>query len=401
MRMLLALPTTQLIVCFIAFSQAIFYGFSFPFYSLVLEGRGASSTEIGLNAMVGTLGVLLIGPLMPRVMVRVGYRDFCFASMAMVVASFVLLLVDAGSVALFASRALLGIGLACLWVASGAWLNHLAADENRGLVNGFFQMCYATGFVVGPNIIYLTGTDGIAAPMLASAIGLGALAVMVAFAGRLAGAPICERGRPLRWDRAWKARGLLLIALLTGVAETALYTLLPVFGLALGQPMNLALGVLVVYTIGEAALTMPLGYLADRMDRRRLLAIASLIASVSVAAIALVVQAPLFGWVAAFIAGGTVVGLYNLALVVVGETQKGADLPIVSTAFSMAYAVGCTVGATVGGVMMDVFGPLGLTGSISLVLCLFGLAVMYVFGALPRPEPAIGRSYHPPATPAE
>jgi MFS family permease len=400
MRHLLRLPRIQALVCFVGLAEAVVYGFTFPYFTLLLEAKGLSPTLIGLNAMVGTLGVLVVGPIVPKLIVRFGYRDFSICAFGIAALCFIGAAIDGSVAMLFIYRAILGVALASLWISTEAWLNHVVEDDHRGLMNGFFQTCYSFGFFLGPNLVYVTGTAGVVPP---AAIALIAVAGIIAMAGFAPRARCDFEGEASRvdWRVAWRARGLLLIAAMTGLAETALYTLLPVFGMDIGLRPNVALMVLIVYTFGEAVLSMPLGWVADRVDRRKLLAWCALAAAAMVAGLSAVGVLPLLGWVCAFIAGATVVGLYNIALVIVGETYSGSDLPVVSTAFSMSYALGCAGGATLGGAAMDVFGPYGLPGSVCVVLIVFAIGSALAFRRRSPPKDARGMRPSYRSIPAE
>ncbi len=103
--------------------------------------------------MVGTFGVLLLGPFMPRLMVRYGYRDSAWPALPESRPDLRCWFSIRASSWCFFARCLIGVALAGLWIASGAWLNHVAQNQRRGTLNGIYQMCYACGFVLGPNLI--------------------------------------------------------------------------------------------------------------------------------------------------------------------------------------------------------------------------------------------------------
>lgn len=393
------MTTPQILVCFVGFAEAIVYGYSFPYFSLALEARGLSSTLIGLNAMAGTLGAIVVGPFVPRLIARFGYRRFSIAALLIAALVFGAVSLHDGTMALFAYRLILGFALASLWISTEAWLNHVVEDRNRGFMNGFFQTCYSLGFFLGPNLAAIAGPSGSAGPVTAAIIALVGLAACLTL-GRADANVDGDFEAPLDWRVAWNARGLLLIALLTGIAETAMYTLLPVFGLQLGFTHQVAIAILVIYTFGEVVLTLPLGWIADRADRRKMLALCALAGSASVAALGIFGLADLGAKVAAFVAGGMIVSLYNLALVIVGETYRGTDLPVVSTAFSMAYSIGCATGSTVGGAAIDLAGPYGLPGLVSVVLAVFGIAAYFAFARPVRLPPLAEPIALPPDAPA-
>jgi len=127
---------------------------------------------------------------------------------------------------------------------------------------------------------------------------------------------------------------------------------------------------------------LPIGWLADIMDRRKLMIYCSILASVFVFLFTFPVKSHLGIWFISAIAGGLVVSLYNLALVLIGEKYNQIHLPVVSTAFSIFYSVGSFMGASVGGSAMGLFGFIGLPGVISSMLLIF--ALLMLFGSLGR-----------------
>lgn len=373
----------QIVVCAVGFLEAIVYGYSFPYFTLLLEQRQLSNTLIGANAMLGTLGALAIGPFIPWLVSRLGYRKFSIAALVIVAIIFSAAAVANDTVALFAYRIILGMALAGLWISTEAWLNYVVSDHNRGFMNGFFQTLYSFGFFLGPNLSSLTEVSGSTGPAVAALVALLGIAVCLSISNASHHAD-GDFEAPLDWRVAWRAKQIMIIAMLTGISETAMYTLLPVYGLDIGFKHQVALSILVFYTFGEVILTLPLGWAADRLDRRKLLVGSAFAASFFVAGLALSGAVEIPAKAFAFMAGGLIVSLYNLALVVLGETYQGTDLPVVSTAFSMSYSAGCAAGATIGGIAMDGFGPYGLPIMVAAVLSTFGIGAALTMGIFKR-----------------
>lgn len=376
------LTRAELVICVIGAAEAVVYGFSFPWFSLTLEARGESALLIGLNAMVGMIGAFVAGPFVPAAIVRFGYRRFSAMAFAVAACVFAALALDLSTVTLFVLRIVLGTALAGLWIATEAWLNHVARESHRGFLNGLFQTGYSFGFFLGP-VLYGAVGAGLIAPLSAAAIAVTAGVLSLYASHASVNAAELEADGPVDWRKAWDARGLLAIALLTGVAETAMYTLLPVYGISAGMAREAALWLLVAYTFGEVLLTMPLGWAADHYERRKVLALSGLVAALAILALVWLVGHEPGGSLLALLAGGTVVSLYNLALVIVGERYKGSDLPVVSSAFSMAYSAGCASGSALGGLSMDVVGPVGLPLFVGGSLLVFVVLTLRMFAPSP------------------
>jgi MFS family permease len=364
-------------ICLAGFLEAIIYGLSFPYFSVRLERAGLSPSLIGLNATLGAAGVLFCGRMFPGLIRRYGYRAFSAGCFAGALASIASLLASDAVTAWFGLRLLLGVCLGGLWAATEGWLNHVAEDAYRGRANAVFQALYSLGFFLGPLGTYVTGYDGHTAILVMMAICGVALLVLVA-AGRSVPGTGDEEDTPIRWRdlaRLSSARTIMLLAVLVGVCETAVYALLPVYGIHQGLTTRTSVGVLVAYTLGEVVVALPLGWLADRVPRERILVLSATGGAVSLLLLPLAIHGRYEAWALALIAGGMVVNIYNIALVLIGERFGGADLPLLSTAFSMAYALGSMGGSTVGGAAMDVFGPNGLPLAIGGALACVGAAL--------------------------
>lgn len=352
------IPATIAAICAAGFLEAILYGFSFPYFSLVLEGRGLSAFWIGLNSTVGALAVVAIGPLVPGMIVRLGYQAFtcwCFAVSFLALA--VLLLTD--HIAMwFAVRTILGFAFGSLWIVTEAWLNHVASDEKRGRLNAIFQMIYSIGFLSGPALTYAVGFAG-SMPIIAMAtVSLIGIAAALAATGDPRGA--AEERVRISWAVAWRARDLLAVAALGGMVETALYTLLPIFSMQKGLSEPLAINLLIAFSIGAISVALPLGWAADRFNRKALLGRCAVASTIGAFLLIPLGGDFLLAWMLSFVMGGAIIGLYNMSLIVLGETYLGNELPVVAAAFSMAYALGCGGGAAIGGLAMDILGPNGL-----------------------------------------
>jgi MFS family permease len=374
----LGIYRTIVAICAAGFLEAILYGFSFPYFSLVLENRDASALLIGLNSTVGALAVVAIGPAVPFLIVKFGYRTFAGLCFLVSLGGLGILLVTDNIPVWFVVRTLLGFAFGSLWIVTEAWLNHVAPDEKRGRLNALFQMIYSIGFLAGPALIHLVGFAG-PTPIIAMLIVAG-VGILTAISAQSDARGVQEERVHLNWAVAWKARDLLAVAALGGMVETALYTLMPIFGLQKGLTEPMAINLLVAFSIGAISVALPLGWLADRLNRAALLRRCAIIATAGAFLLIPFGGDYIPAWALAFVMGGAIIGLYNVSLIVLGETYTGTKLPVVAAAFSMAYALGCGGGGAVGGFAMDVLGPDGLPLTVGGLL----LAYVVIRYGLPR-----------------
>lgn len=384
------------LICLFALLESIAYGFTFPYFSIHLEKSGADAFVIGLNTSAGLVAVLLFAPLYPRLMVRYGYRDFSLYAFAVAGIGAFALLLSENIYWWCASRFVIGAALAALWVSTESWLNHAVSDAYRGRVNAIFQAIYSFGFFIGPNLTYLTGFSG-ALPIFAlGGLAFAGAASIALLAPTKGGAVDAENHGPVTRKLLSGAKAILVIAVLAGVCETAFYSLLPVYGLQRGMSTDVAVAILVAYTLGEVFVALPIGWMADRVDRGVLLLSCTLLACAAAFFIGQADGDPLVAGAIAFFAGGFVVSLYNIALVQMGERYSGCILPVIGTAFSVAYAVGSATGSSIGGAIMEVTGPLGLPYGVAAILATAAIAQAYLLVMQNRAQVIADPSGQPP-----
>jgi len=127
---------------------------------------------------------------------------------------------------------------------------------------------------------------------------------------------------------------------------------------------------LTVAFTGTVAFQIPIGWLADRTSRQRLLRLLiALFIAIPDLIPAVLSSEPLL-WLMLLIWGGASMGVYTVGLSLVGDKFAASELPGANAAFVMVYEFGSMVGPVWCGAGMDLLGPSGF---------LWALAVPAVF----------------------
>lgn len=359
------------IACVAVFGLSV--GEGGPLLSLMLEARGTDATLNGLNAAATFAGVML-GPLLtPRLVRLFGLRRFLLGCFALDMAVFSAAKYFDAIGPWFALRMLMGVVGSSIFTASEAWINLLAGDASRGRVLGLYAAALSAGFGLGPLILTVTGIDGWA-PFLANNLITAAAALPLFFVGGATRSLGRERG-PSPLAMVARAPIILLAVALFGFYETALLTLLPVWGVRTGLGITLAAALLTSVYFGSIAMQLPIGWLSDHMPRAtvlRLCGLAGLLGAVLIAA--LPTAMPVL-FVLVFLWGGAASGVYPVALGMAGDRFKGGDLVAVNAAMIVAYGTGALLGPALGGAAMDAWGPQGLLALFVLLFAAFLAAV--------------------------
>ena len=344
-------------------------GATLPLLALRMEAMGASATMIGLNtAMVG-LAHIVFSPLVPRLLRHVPMMRFLVACI-LVAAGGMFAYVWVPDIGWwFPIRFVTSAALAGLFMVSEIWINQLAEERTRGRVIGLYATIFAGSFAVGPLVLLTVGTAGVTPFAITAAITLAAMIPLLAARGAV---PRIE-GKPTRAFAAYLAAApaATFAALAYGAIETQVFNLLPVFAVRTGATETVAALVLTVFAAGNVALQMPIGILADRMDRRAVLAGCAAIGVAGPLLLPFAAGAPGILYPVLFLYGGVVVGLYTVGLALLGQRFSGADLAAANAAFVVMYSAGTLAGPVLGGTAMDIAGPNGLAWALATLAGLY------------------------------
>jgi MFS family permease len=373
-------------------AEALLYGYSYPFFSLALEKMGLANWLIGLNASIAGAGILIVGPILPRLIATIGLRKLVAGLFAGSLLSFAAILLADHVAVWFAARFVMGACFAALWTTTEIWLNGVVDDRHRGRIIGASGTLYATCQFIGPLVLGGVGVTG-SLPLIVAMVPLAAGVAVALSIKPMVGDAEDEEAfdtHSLRLSLTL-AGSLVAAAFLGGIGETAMQSLLPLYGLAQGLNAAQAAGLVAVFSLGEAVLVAVLGWMADRHGRRFTLLTTAIVAALSSALIPLAVGNVFLLDPVLFLAGGAISGIYTLGVVLIGQDFRGAKLAVVSTGFAMAYSAGSIVGSTPVGYLIDLLGPEALplsiaAGFVGLTLFLFFFRPGSEASGAPDPE---------------
>jgi MFS family permease len=355
------------------FGVGLIFGLQPPLIALTLQRGGASSLEIGAVTGIGSIAVIVFGPLYPRMIARIGLRGAVTSGIAFAAVILLTMPLLQGAWSWLTLRFLTGCVLGLSWIASEIWLNTISTDRRRGTVMGFYVTMFAAGVLSGPLLLQLTGTTGWR-PFLIGAACLAFTALPLLFTQPPAGAGPSPPGRLLHLLRG--ASVVIIPALIAGLVESADVALLPVFGLRSGLDEPSSLLLLSVFLAGNVILQLPIGALADRIGRRRVLAGCASVGVIGPLLLPHFMGQPWLMVPLLLIWGGMMYGFYTQGIALLGETFAPAELADANTIFVVVYCAGALAGPTLGGLAMDLWPPYGF------VMFLSAAAAVVIVGLL-------------------
>ena len=340
------------------------HGFIYPAIALNLEERGASADLIGYQAAMVGLGLALSPLVVPWLIARWGAAQIGVANIAL--ASLTLLgfgLLDAVG-AWFLLGLMFGMSANVWYVQSEVWLNELSGEASRGRSVGLFVAIREGAFAFGPLLIPLLGYVGL--------WPYATMALVIAWAGILP-MSLCRRaerppptsiGEMISVGRTIPV--LLFAVAVSGYADGAVLPLWVIYALEQGVAKEQAVWTLSVIIFGSVVLQWPLGWIADKAPRGKVLggcALAACIGSVLLPALDLTSW---LAWPYLLVWGALGVGVYTLSLVVIGQYLSGTRLVVATAALGVTWGLGALLGSAITGQAMAWFGALGLPASVGL-----------------------------------
>ncbi|MBL5929664.1 MFS transporter [Lelliottia amnigena] len=360
----------------VIFSVTVFsltYGLSSPLIAFKLLNAGMSESAIGVNAAMHAVGVFLIAPFLPALFRR--YRPLTLIVVSLCAITVIFMLFGVVSFPMwFLLRMGLGLFSEIIMVQTETWLNGSTVERARGKVLALYTAGMSLGFATGPLILAWTGSDGNLAFYVASV--LAALAIVFIFTS---GMPRVEghEEKPETLGNSLKLAALPIMAtVLNAAVEVLGMNFLSLYAIKLGWSESASALLISVLMFGAILLQLPIGWLADRVDRLKLMTTLAFIAAALAFVWPHILAFHLLSYVMLFIWGGIFVGIYTVAITWVGERFKGGQLAGIYAAMSVAWGAGALAGPLLGGFAMtfSLHGLPWLTGALCLVFALLSLS---------------------------
>jgi MFS family permease len=344
------------------------------YQSLIMEARGwphsLNGTAHALQLGVTVFVALAIPWLLRHMSLVVGLLAAAGVTILGLHMTWAALQADAlSTLAYMASRIVIGIGIGASYLLGETWLNSLTKEKNRATLLSVYGACLGGGLGVGPLFLNLTGSEGyLPTAITASTIAFMGFSALVVYR-HVPHLPYLPMGKALR--SLFLSPTALTTAICFGIMDACILTLAPLFGLEVGLSQSDALALVLYGNLGAVVLIIPLGWLADRTHKRKLLAYCSLGAALCTATIPLFSDAFALSLIF-FIWGGCFAMFYILALAMLGSHFQHDHLALASMTVILMYGIGSLIGPAMGGWAMDLFGAVGLPALLTLcsLLCL-------------------------------
>ena len=358
---------------------ALSWGLAAPLIAQNLERMTGSGVKLGLLISLAAAATMLSTPFVPKLLSKYNARAVIIVCMLIGTATIPLLKAFMDPGAWFILKFIGSCAFTIVFVVAEIWINQLAPEHLRGRIMGMYGAALAGGMGIGSAFAVLTGIDGWSPFLICAAINLAAIlpVLLMRNAENVEATPEEDARLITIFKIMLAAPAIMMCGIVFGAIEQSVIYFLPVYDTRLGHTEDMARKLLLVAAIGNALLQLPMGMLADKMDRNKL---SLILMSVAVfGPLAMIFAGANFTALAAiaFFYVGLTTALYTVGLVQLGERFKGHKLAAANAGFIIAYGIGSLIVPTLAGKMMDIYNPQGFMWTMA-GLGLLGLAVLFI-----------------------
>ena len=370
--------------------------------SLLMVGNGLQASLLGVRGPAAGFSTLEVSTVMsayfagflvssnvtPRLIRRVGHVRVFAALGSAISAALILFPAIEHPLAWAILRAALGFCFCGVYITAESWLNTATTTVNRGSALSAYMIVQMGGVVAAQGLLGLPDPSGyllFIVPSVLVSISFAPILLSVgptpAFAStKSMSLPALYRASPL---------GVVAMVLLGGIFS-AQFGMSALYATRVGLDAGRLSAFLAAFYVGAFVIQIPVGWLSDRVDRRRL------ILAISAGG----AGAALFGMVAgesyaallsaALVMGGLANPLYPLVIAYVNDAVEYEDMAAASGGLLFVNGVGAILGPVALGGLMGAMGPRGFWAFCAALLA--SIALYAAFRMARRPAQVTGEA---------
>lgn len=370
--------------------------------AMIMIGNGLQGTLLGLRATSEGFGVTVTGLIMsmyfggyllgslaaPKLVTSVGHIRV-FAALASLASATVLLqAVFVYPLTWMIVRFITGLSYAGLYVVIESWLNGMATNKVRGKIFSIYIIINYLGLMIGQLLINVASPEGFELFILASILVSLAL-LPISLSNRPA--PRMEEPEHIGFKALYKASPLGLAgACLSGITGGTLMTMAPVYAVKAGLSVPAVSVFMTIMLLGALLAQYPIGFLSDRIDRRKIIVICTFTASILSLACYFTAHGNFYVFMAAaFIFWAFGAPLYSLSAAHMNDHLKPAQIVSASGSMILFNGVGACFGPLLVAIFMgwlgnDMFFP--ALGGIFFFISLFAITRTFMRESVPMED---------------
>ena len=379
---------------------------------LLMVGNGMQGTLLGIRGeiegfstlemsfvmsayFVGFLGGSRMAPWMIR---RVGHVRVFAALGSFISAVMILYPTLADPIAWSIGRIVIGFCFSGVYVTAESWLNNAATNDNRGKALSLYMIVQTAGIVAAQGLLLTADPSGFVLFVIPSVL------ISISFAPILLSispTPAFDTTKPMSLKEIMKISPLGCVGMfLLGGVFSAQFGMAPVYGAEAKLSVPQISMFVAMFFVGSVVAQYPIGWISDRMDRRKLIMIVSIIGAVGSTMGMMLGASFKLLLTSAFVIGGMSNPLYSLLIAHTNDFLEHEDMAAASGGLIFINGLGAIAGPLITGWIMGQIGPGGFylfTGVLFVAMALYAAYRMTQRPAVPVDE-TIGYTQMSPTT---
>jgi len=337
---------------------------------LIMAGNGLQGVLLGTRAeqlafgdlttgfvMSGYFFGFLIGSnLVPRMVNRVGHVRV-FGALAGLASSSILVhaMFDLPWLWML-MRVITGFAYSGMYIVSESWINDKADNKTRGSLLSIYMIISMLGLILGQMLLSAGEPDDATLFLIVSILVSIAVIPILMTAAQV---PEIHEPEKISLFRVYHVSPLAVIGMgFNGMTSAVIFGMGAVYANKLGMPLNKVALFMSSIMVGALLLQYPIGKLSDIFDRRTVILVVQILATVTA----------LFGFVsenidfsmlllAGLVYGGVHTPLYSLYIAHANDYLTPKQIIATSSMLVLINGVGAVLGAPIVGYCMKIFGP--------------------------------------------
>ncbi len=381
---------------------------------LLMIGNGMQGTLLGIRGaienfstfemsivmscyFVGFLGGSRMAPGMIR---RVGHVRV-FAALASLISAVMIIYPTFPNLVVWSiGRVLIGFCFSAVYVTAESWLNNAADNSNRGQALSLYMIVQTLGIVISQALLLTADPSGFVLFVIPSVlVSIAVTPILLS----ITPTPAFDTTKPmsLRELVNFSPLGAVGMAIVGGIFA-AQFGMSSVYGAEAGLSVAQISIFVSSFFIGAIFLQYPIGWMSDRMDRRKLV-IALCFVGVLASILGMVLGHNFkFLLASAFLLGGMLNPLYSLLIAHTNDFLEHEDMAAASSGLIFINGLGAVMGPVVVGLMMGTdMGPPAFylyTAILFAILLVYAAYRSTVRAAVPSDETGSYVALYPTAT---
>ncbi len=349
-------------ILFAIFAVAVSHNLFFVMLPIRLKQGGYETSDIGLAMSMFACGAILAGLFGSRAVLRAGHiRAFSSMAATLAIVSVTHSYFNDIWITGFL-RMVAGFCYITSFITMTSWLNVLTDKSNRGRVFSIYQICFAVGFGSAPFLLSFSSEYD---PRLFGLISVFLCTSLIIMSmSRLPLPELPDRTSAMAPQRLWRySPSGSVSCFCAGLISAASVSLISLYAYDHGISgiwLSLILG---SYQMGGLLTQYPVGWLADRYDKRSVAAGLMVLGVVSNLLIVMEYFMPLpveMLVVLFLISGGSGVALYPLAVTQVFDHIQTRESLSATSTMQILFGIGGIFGPIIAGFLMNSFGSIWL-----------------------------------------